>query len=87
MPIPLKAKQGPISRSNEKNRLEKGDPLIVIKVEETDSKECLDNWFHHFSTLLGKREQTLVDLREPFYKDKVSDQLPIDTKLFSIAKL
>ena len=44
-----------------------------VKIQGADSKERLNNWFHHFSTLLGKPGQHPLDLSEPFFNNNVSD--------------
>lgn len=61
----------------------------VIKIDGVDSKDRPNSLFHdhHVSSLLGKPEQHPVDLSEPLYSNKVSDQLAINTNPFSIAEL
>lgn len=59
----------------------------VIKIKGAIAKECLDAWFHHFKFLLDNPEQNPIDLSDPFYNQKVSDPLPINTNPFTNAEL
>lgn len=63
----------------------KASPVIRIKGGTKDQR--LDTWFQHFSSLLGKQEQTNVILDEPFFNHKVVDSLPIKICLFSMEEL
>lgn len=53
----------------------------VMKLKGATAKEHLDTWFHH------NTKQNPVDLSDPFYNQKVSDPLPINTNPFTNAEL
>ena len=58
----------------------------VVRVKGNTSEERRDNWFQHFSNLLGKPEQD-INLEDMFFNSKVSDDLPIHTGPFTIEEL
>lgn len=58
----------------------------VVKIKGTDINKPLNSWYLHF-TFLGKLEQHPIDLKDPFYNHKASDELPISTSPFNIAEV
>lgn len=59
----------------------------VVKIKGDTSEERLNNWFDHFNSLLGKPNQNNLNLDEPFFNQKISDTLPIQTGPFTMEEL
>ena len=58
----------------------------VNRIKGNTAEERQDCWFRHFSNLLGGPEQN-IDTEDPFFNQKVCDNLPIKTGPFSMEEL
>ena len=55
----------------------------ATRIKGDTKEQRLDSWFHHFSSLLGKPDNSSINLDDPFFNNRIADYLPIKTGPFT----
>ena len=59
----------------------------ATRIKGGTKEQRLDSCFHHFSSPVGKAEDSSINLDDPFFNNRIADFLPIKTGPFTFEEL